>query len=139
MVSVKVNGPELKKILDQLHALANFDHQKMLNFMGAEAVDVDIHQAFENEKDPVTGKKWEPSKRAIEDKGKTLQDTRRLRKSIDYQPIGLSDVLVGTNVIYAAQHQEGTDLIPARPFLGVAQDFQQRVMRMPEVKRMLRI
>lgn len=70
------------------------------------------------------GAPWRPSARAAEQDGRTLVDKGHLRDSI--QHIASSDeVVVGSNVIYAAIHQLGSgDLerpknIPARPFLGV--------------------
>lgn len=52
------------------------------------------------------GVAWEQSARAKEDGGKTLEDTARLRDSIDYYATE-AGVAVGTNVAYAAIHQFG--------------------------------
>lgn len=51
--------------------------------------------------------KWTPSNRARTKGGKTLIKTGRLRSSITGRVRG-NDILVGTNVAYAAAHQFGT-------------------------------
>jgi len=51
--------------------------------------------------------KWIPSIRALKDNDKTLIDTGRLQRSINYQVSGKDTVSVGTNVDYAAIHQLG--------------------------------
>jgi phage virion morphogenesis protein len=68
-------------------------------------LEVDAHDNFEGEHSPA-GVPWPKSQRAIRDGGKTLQDTRRLFKSISYRADARS-VEVGTNVIYGARHQYG--------------------------------
>lgn len=158
METVTITAPGFKKLIDELDAIADFDRQKILRFMGEEAL-LDINDGFENEQNPATLEKWKPSKRAIEEGGKTLQGPeRRLRRSIDYAPVGDSSVGVGTPVVYAKTHMngkrayishdddEGNSLhtpfmidVPARPFLGVRKDFDTRIMNMPEVRRMLRL
>lgn len=60
---------------------------------------------FDRETDPA-GAKWEKSQRAIDEGGKTLTDSARLKSSIAYEADGKS-IRVGTNVIYARIHQEG--------------------------------
>ena len=85
---------------------------------------------------------WPPSIRAREKGGQTLPATARLRRSIVWAAND-REVVVGTNVRYAATHQYGADIeaqnaprlrfrlpgvgwvsprrvrIPARPFLGL--------------------
>lgn len=91
------------------------------------------------------GSSWRPSHRAEREGGPTLHDTGMLMRSIVSRP-GPRHVLVGTNMPYAAVHQEGaaagslgvstgTDKrgrsfvtaspwgdIPARPYLGVSDE-----------------
>ena len=106
------------------------------------------HERFDAEEDP-EGKKWEPSARAREEGGKTLDDSSALRGSLDY--LALPDrVMVGSNLPYARIHQKGGKTaphvirpkrkkalafggivrkkvnqpgsdIPARPYLGVSE------------------
>lgn len=70
-------------------------------------------------------RKWEPSRRALRDRGETLVDTGRLRTSIHSKAYA-DRAEVGTDVIYAAIHQLGGKAgrgrkvsIPARPYLMV--------------------
>lgn len=58
-----------------------------------------IRMNFKNETTP-DGVPWEKSDRAIEENGKTLQDTGRLRNSITYKYTG-TRAAAGTNVKYA--------------------------------------
>ncbi|MFN7000266.1 phage virion morphogenesis protein [Thermaurantiacus tibetensis] len=83
-----------------------------------------------------SGAPWLPSRRAREEGGRTLVDTRRLLESITQRATATS-AEVGTNIIYAAIHQFGGTIrprrgralktpagprravsMPARPFLG---------------------
>lgn len=97
---------------------------------------------FSKGEDP-EGNKWEPSARAWMEGvagnkrrrqfGKTLVDTARLRKSIDYATTPNS-VMVGSNVVYARIHQLGGKAgrgrkvtIPARPYLGVSKEDMEEV------------
>jgi len=56
---------------------------------------------------------------------KILTATGRLRRSISYRA-SARQVLIGTNVIYAATHQFGRGRIPARPFLLVQDEDKQK-------------
>ena len=63
-----------------------------------------------------------------------MRDTNRLMNSITYNA-GSNEVEVGTNVEYAAIHQEGGTAgrgggvrIPARPFLGVSQEDEAEII-----------
>lgn len=51
--------------------------------------------------------KWQESKRALLQDGQTLVDTARLRTSINYKA-SRNKVAIGTNVVYAAIHQFGS-------------------------------
>lgn len=53
-----------------------------------------------------SGVPWKPSQRAGEQAGQTLVDTGRLRDSLGRQA-SEDEVIVGTNVVYAAIHQFG--------------------------------
>jgi phage virion morphogenesis protein len=95
---------------------------------------------FEAEEAP-DGTSWKPSIRARVEGGKTLTDTAGLKNSIGYAA-SPSRVVVGTNKVYAAIHQQGGTIkgkrgklkfkvagrfaqkdsvtIPARPYLGIS-------------------
>ena len=51
---------------------------------------------------------WAPSQRVLKRGGKTLINSGRLKNSITYRLEG-QDLVVGTNVVYAAAHQFGVD------------------------------
>jgi phage virion morphogenesis protein len=90
---------------------------------------------FETERGP-DGTPWLPSQRAREDGGLTLTDTGHLRQSITAAS-DAGSAIIGTNLIYAAIHQDGGTIrpktkralktpfgprgsvtMPARPFVG---------------------
>ena len=83
-------------------ALAN--PRSMLDEIGAR-LELGVAQRFERETGP-SGRRWKPSRRAARDGGKTLTQTARLRQSIT-RSVREREVLVGTNVVYAAIHQFG--------------------------------
>lgn len=106
-------------------------------------------QRFEDEEDP-KGKKWIPSARAASEGGKTLDNTGRLKDSVDRYATP-NKVMVGSNLVYARIHQEGGTItpkkakklvftgrggkkaavdkvtIPARPYLGVSEQDMEEV------------
>ena len=91
------------------------------------------------------GTPWPPSLRARETGGRTLYDQGRLRDSITHRA-SAREVEIGSNLIYAAIHQFGGDIVPvsagaltfrlangqmvtcgkvtisARPYLGVSDE-----------------
>ena len=127
-----LNWGGLDKVVERATGGLASRRRDMLNAIG-EALVSGTLERFENEESP-DGKKWEPSGRAWTQglksrrgrMGKTLQDTGRLRSSIDYA-VTADSVLVGSEVEYARIHQMGgragrghTVKIPARPYLGVS-------------------
>lgn len=91
------------------------DMTDLMDIIGME-VEVDIEENFEGEHSPA-GVPWPPSNRVRKTAvgkagplpgvtGKTLTKTRRLRGSITHKATA-SSVEVGTNVIYAARHNQG--------------------------------
>lgn len=136
-----INWGGLDKALGKAtHTLGNT--QALMSSIG-EALVSSTLERFEAEEDP-KGNPWEPSARAAEG-GKTLTDTARLRRSIDYAATA-DKVMVGSNLAYARIHQLGGTItpkkakklvfkghggkkvavdqvtIPARPYLGVSED-----------------
>lgn len=136
---VSLNWGGLDRVVDRASKRLAAQRRNLLNAVGETLVSGTLER-FENEEDP-QGKKWEPSGRAWEQglksrrgrKGKTLQDTGRLRSSIDYA-VTQDSVLVGSNVEYARIHQEGgkagrdrKTTIPARPYLGISKKDREEV------------
>lgn len=129
-------------VLAGLDALTDFsrDQFEVMDDVGASMV-ISTQQRFELGVGP-DGTPWKPSARAEEVGGQTLIESARLVQSITHEP-GPSDVVWGTDVIYALPHQEGMTIhakgggslrfrlpgggfanvssvdLPARPFLGV--------------------
>ncbi|MBQ7607491.1 MAG: phage virion morphogenesis protein [Desulfovibrionaceae bacterium] len=84
-------------------------HTELLSSIGEGLVSGTIAR-FDKEVSP-EGKPWPQSKRAMEEGGKTLTDTGRLRNSVDYLTTG-DAVMVGTNAKYARIHQKGGTITP---------------------------
>ena len=134
MIDANLSGGD--EIIRRLGALY-FDNQKMQKFsrlVGAEMVH-QTEERFYNQHD-LQRQPWLPSKRALEQGGKTLRDTSRLLSSLTY--IALPDgVKWGTNVVYGPMmHYGGTKVmfphlwgdITARPFLGMNDDDRASVL-----------
>ena len=100
-------GPELARLL-----AAAEDLTPVMQEIGS-YLELSVDERFEAEAGP-GGAAWQPSRRAREEGGKTLSDTGRLRASITSEA-GADWVRIGTNVIYAAIHQEGGTLTPTQP------------------------
>lgn len=117
-----------------------------------EALVSGVQDRFEAEESP-DGTAWEPSIRASEEGGKTLTDSPRLKNSIGYAA-SPARVVVGSNVVYAAIHQEGGTIkgksgklkfkvagkfaqknsvtIPARPYLGISDADAEEIKALQE-------
>lgn len=108
------------------------DTKKALMASIGEALVSSTLKRFDAEEGP-DGQKWQPSKRAAAESGKTLTDTAELRKSIGYAATA-SKVMVGSKAGYARIHQMGGKAgkghhvsIPARPYLGVSKEDMEEV------------
>jgi phage virion morphogenesis protein len=147
-VRIEIDDAEAKAGLVRL-AEAGGDLKPALRSIGA-AIIKNTQLRFEAERSP-TGVPWQKSRRAQAQGGKTLQDSRRLYSSITARVVGDTTLEVGTNVVYAAVHQFGAVIrpktkkrlafripgggfrsaasvtIPARPFLGFAQEDREDV------------
>lgn len=107
------------------------DTQALMESVG-EALVSDTKKRFDAKKDP-EGTPWKPSRRALEKGGKTLTNSGRLRRSIDYAATS-DKVMVGSNLAYARIHQLGGKTrkghkvdMPARPYLGVSKEDMEEV------------
>jgi len=122
IINVKLSGKD--KIIKRLERLEKAG--RTISKPMKEAVIIgyrNIIQHFRKEEGP--NGKWKPLKHR---KGKILQDTGRLRMSINFRGSGNTGYL-GTNVIYAATHQFGRGKIPARPFLWFSDETKQRIKK----------
>ena len=139
---------EFQEILDALSKASDPQLETLAWFMGEELRDIS-NTAFENEKDPVTGKKWEPIKprgSGAREPGSVttiLRDRGTLRSSLTHNDSAEGTVF-GSHMEYARIHQEGgqagrgkKSLIQARPYLGVPKDFDRLILNDPEVLNLL--
>ncbi len=133
-----------------LDAVAHADTEHLLDEIGA-YLDSQTQRRFQLEQGP-DGEAWEPSARAQLQGGKTLQDSGRLAASITHNVINSGRAVEhGTNVIYAAIHQEGgviqaknapylrfplpgggyatveSVVMPARPFVGFGAEEEEDI------------
>jgi len=142
IVKAEYDNSEFEAILDALSKAAMPDLQAIADFAGGE-LDYISKKAFEQEKDPVTQKRWEALKMPRPD-GSTNQllhpDGQKhgqLYRSLIWQGFPDGSVIFGSNVVYARTHQEGRDAIPARPYMGVPQDFDRRILNDPAILKLL--
>jgi phage virion morphogenesis protein len=142
------DGAQFLEILEALKKLSEPELEKLAWFMGEELRDIS-EDAFEHEKDPVTGKKWEdikPRGLGARQPGRTtaiLRDHDILHSSLTHNDSAEGTVF-GSNMVYARIHQQGgqagrghKSLIPARPYMGIPQDFDRRILNDPAVLKLL--
>lgn len=131
-VRIDVDDAEVHAGLRALEA-AGGNLRPALDEIGA-VLETSTVERFETESGP-DGGGWLPSRRAEEEGGQTLTDSARLRQSITRALSG-DEVQVGTNLVYGAVHQFGSDPaggrpsgIPARPYLGLSGGDRGAVLR----------
>ena len=84
------------------------------------------HESWSDQKDPVTGKSWEPRKAPtgswplLRKSGKMLGSAKF---KADQRPMLFSAT---TNVNYGSFHQNGTSRMPQRRWLGLGSDFDDK-------------
>lgn len=145
-MGIKITG-DFEKFNKQLSKLTNFNFTGLHKEIG-EFILESTKDRFKDEKGS-DGKTWKPSYRAKSSGGKTLTDNATLKNSLHYKATS-KKVDVGTNIIYAAVHQQGKTIkaksakylkfrvgsrwaakeeveIPARPFLGINKDDKQEI------------
>ena len=149
IVKAGYGNAEFQAILDALSKAAMPDLKAIADFAGAELGYIS-RKAFENEKDPVDEKNWEPLKKPRPD-GSTNpilhpngQEHGQLYRSLIWESFPDGSVVYGSNVIYARIHQKGGEAgkdkkanIPARPYMGVPKDFDRRILTDPAVLKLL--
>ncbi len=149
-IKMSIDG-DWDKFNDALQKAGNLNFEKIHKQMG-EYMLKEVRMRFKHGEGP-DGAKWPKSYRAKIQGGQTLRDTKRLQNSITYRA-KRRGVEIGTNVKYAAVHQEGDTIkakrkkylrfkvgdrwyqkkevtVPARPFLGINDE------NIEELKRIL--
>ncbi len=141
---------ELGSVLAEIDRALNADLREPLEQIGAHIVAETLIN-FDQERTP-EGEPWEPSQRAAEENGQTLQDHGHLRDSYTYAVSG-ETLVVGSDMIYAAIHHFGGEIkaknggylkfpmgdqfvqvksvtIPARPALGITDETETEIREM---------
>lgn len=146
MSGIKLTGDwsRLEKNLNKLYRINFLSLHKEIG----EQLITNTKERFRNQVDP-DGKPWSKSFRAVQEKGKTLMDTRSLYNSFGFKARP-DRVDVGTNLVYASTHQEGMVIkprkakylkfkfngsfrtvkkvkIPARPFMGINREDREDI------------
>ncbi len=133
-LDVKVDFHEIQKALDGIRSRVT-NPRPMLNQIGQVIVE-DIKRSITQTKASPDGTKWQPwspsTLKARTKKGNAakglLWDSGKLVGSINYQIIGSHNTLqIGSNVYYAEYLNDGTEHMPARPFLGISSRAQQDI------------
>lgn len=131
MIKIDIDDREVQKALSSLAARVK-DRRPLMRKIAGIMKDA-VEENFEQEGRP----RWKPSKRAMKQGGKTLQDTGQMAASVS-EEYDNDSARVGTNKKYAAiQHFGGKAgrgkkvTIPARPFLkltdGDLEDIKEAV------------
>lgn len=152
--TVELQDVAARRALSAL-AAASQDMTVLMEAIGRRLVNGAIERIGTTNVSP-DGGAWQPSRRATETGGKTLHDSGVLRASINAWA-SPDQVVVGTNVPYAAVHQfgaatgslgvwvgndkNGRDMtvlspwgdIPARPYLGISAEEQVDIVALVRV------
>jgi len=143
IVKAEYEGDGLDKIMAAISKASMPDLAKLADFAGGELLDIS-QKAFEDEKDTVDGKPWDPLKRKRADgtDRPILQYGGQLKRSLIWEGFPDGSVIFGSNMIYARIHQKGSGEggranIPARPYMGITRDFDRRVLNDPAVLKLL--
>jgi len=149
ILKAEYNESEYQEIID---ALSKASMPKLLDLAEAAGAELDVitKKAFEHEKDPVTGKKWDPLKQPRPDGSTNLilhpngSEHGQLYRSLDWEAFPDGSVIYGSNMEYARIHQEGGQAgkgkkvtIPARPYMGVTKDFDRNFLNDPKILELL--
>jgi len=148
IVKAEYDNSEFQAILNALSKASMPDLRAIAEFAGGE-LDYISKKAFEQEKDPVSEKNWEPLKRPRPKpkKGDThpiLDFGGQLKRSLTFEAFPDGSVIFGSNMEYARIHQLGGQAgrdkkanIPARPYMGVTKDFDRRILTDPAILKLL--
>lgn len=132
-VQIKLRDAEVRRLLDNLGADA-FD--KLLD-VAAATMESQTRRRLQESKRSPQGEPWEPWSegyaRGRKGRGALLDRTGALIDAVYSRTTG-SGVEVGSSVIYAAAHQDGSPSqgIPARPFLGLGPEDERELVEIFE-------
>ena len=129
---------KLKNIEKRVNAVKNMYDISFLTGKISKDMEKEVDMRFRNEVDP-EGKPWKELKsrsitskynsglkkkkgrKAVKGRSKILQNTGRLKRSIQARNTR-TEAIVGTNIKYAANHNFGYRRIPQRRFMGLSID-----------------
>lgn len=133
MLNLKINGFDaidlsLGGVYDSLQV------QEILDLATATALSR-IRQRFQLMVSP-DGTPWVPSKAALKEGRNTLIDTGRLYNSIQLSRVGIDHRVIGTDVPYALQHNNGIGQVQ-REFMGLNEDDVSLIFQIIEARIIL--
>jgi phage virion morphogenesis protein len=134
VLAVDVEALNLEAVDTRIGRLAFLDLRQLLEGIGAE-VESQTRRRIVDEKTDPDGNEWAPwSPKYSETRhqGQSLLENQgHLLDSLMHEVQG-TDVLVGSNLAYAATHQYGDPerSIPARPYLGLSAENEADIVRM---------
>lgn len=114
-LNIEINDRAVISMLNSLLSKVG-DAQPLMDDIGAAVTEL-VRNCFEEGREP-GGAAWEPLSPASR-QGQPLRDTDRLMNSITYLAVG-NITHVGTNVVYALQHQFGFTVEAQNPTGGSA-------------------
>lgn len=133
MMVVTLNDREVQRALDRLSRLRT---RELGEAVGA-VVESQTRRRISEEKTAPDGTPWAPwsseyaKERSRRGGGSLLERSGALVDSIAFEVSG-DEVIVGSPLEYAGAHQDGTDAIPARPYLGLSDANVDEVVRVIE-------
>lgn len=101
--SIRLEG-DIRRLMKRIRQFSELDKKRLNNVLSS-VVRASTIDRFKTSRTP-EGKRWEPSRRAEQEAGKTLVKTGIMKNSIR-RSANDSGFAVGTNNIYAATHQLG--------------------------------
>jgi len=140
-IVVDVHGmDEVMRVLDKLSIA---DIEKLVSFAGGQ-LHFQSMKAFEDETDPVTGKKWKAVKtRRGRGSGPILHAGGTLQKSVEEKSTGV-EAIVCSSMKYGRIHNLGGKAgrgrkvtIPQRRYIGHSEDWPRELMGEPYVRKLM--
>ncbi|PWD89590.1 phage virion morphogenesis protein [Ignatzschineria cameli] len=130
MFKIRVNTKEIDEALKKL----NGDTAPLMASV-AQVLVSSADQAFEDERDPVTGLPWQPlseayaAKKAAEGYSSKILEKHGLLNKIQSES-SEKEAIAGSNMVYAAAHNLGYEEggIPARRFLGIDEIAEEEIL-----------
>ena len=132
-LDIRIDKGDIKDALGKLAKKAS-ESRDLMDEIGS-IIEEDVkHRIVKTKKDP-EDKPWAPwsksTRKARQKKGNAalglLFDSGELNDSITHQVTNKNKVQVGTNSTYAGFLNDGTNKMPARPFMGISKRAQKGI------------